>query len=436
MEKIQGGLGYTQEERPVSFGDWTRGRRLQSIGTNAGAEALPFQSWRHFKEAFAPELIQRAITESPIPVAACLDPFGGSGTTALGCQFLGVRPVTVEVNPYLADLIEAKLSIYDVDEIARDFSTLVRNANKQRLKPQRFYSSAPPTFVEPGINGRWLFDARVAARMAAYVAALPSVRRIANRRLFRVLLGGVLINASNVVVSGKGRRYRRHWEQRELTGADLDEAFCQAVESAVRDVLQYGTRAEQRYTVLCGDARKLLAEQKPVDLCVFSPPYPNSFDYTDVYNVELWGLRYLTQSADNTRLRLATLASHVQIKRHFSPPPAGSVLLDRTIKRLRSREKNLWDRRIPDMVGNYFFDLSKVIRGVRALLQKGGQIWIVVGDSKYVGVRIDVAEIISQLAPNLRCKVVTQEPFRSMRSSIQQGGSHNLNETLLILGRS
>ena len=92
------------------FQDWINGREVVSLGTNAGAPALPFQNWRRIKEAFAPELIARALTESPVPVQRCIDPFGGSGTTGLACQFLSVHPVVAEVNPYLADLIEAKLS--------------------------------------------------------------------------------------------------------------------------------------------------------------------------------------------------------------------------------------------------------------------------------------------------------------------------------------
>src|SRR5688572_22616815 len=84
------------------FDRWTKGRTIRSVGTNAGAAELPFQNWRRFKEAFAPELIREAVEASRIPVKNCLDPFGGSGTTALACQFLGVEPVTVEVNPFLA----------------------------------------------------------------------------------------------------------------------------------------------------------------------------------------------------------------------------------------------------------------------------------------------------------------------------------------------
>ena len=44
----------------VSFQSWTKQRNLLSVGTNAGAEVLPFQTWHHFKEAFALELVARA----------------------------------------------------------------------------------------------------------------------------------------------------------------------------------------------------------------------------------------------------------------------------------------------------------------------------------------------------------------------------------------
>jgi hypothetical protein len=419
----------------VSIDDWIGGRTIFSLGTNAGADVLPFQAWRNFKEAFAPELVRRAISESPVPVRKCLDPFGGSGTTALACQFLGVRPTTIEVNPYLADLIEAKLVAYDISALARDFATLVRVANKKRLSAAKFFSAAPPTFVEPGVDSRWIFDSAIAARLASYVASLETIESVTNRRLLRVLLGGVLIDSSNVIVSGKGRRYRRGWEDRYRTAADLDEAFCSAVENAVGDILRYANRTEPGYSVLRGDARSLLKKVKRVDIAIFSPPYPNSFDYTDVYNVELWGLRYLCRAEDNTRLRLGTLESHVQIKRCFSAPPAESTLLKKTLRALCAKRDDLWNPGIPDMVGGYFADMRHTIKMIADRLPTNGQIWMVVGDSRYAGVSIPVADILAQLAGSVRCRLITKEPFRSMRTSAQQGGSASLSETLLVLGR-
>ena len=70
-----------------------------------------------------------------------------------------------------------------------------------------------------------------------------------------------------------------------------------------------------------GDTRKRMADlDGPFDLILFSPPYPNSFDYTDIYNLELWVLGYLASAEDNLTLRRATLRSHVQIKRDDDLP--------------------------------------------------------------------------------------------------------------------
>jgi len=417
----------------ASFDNWIGGRNVQSLSTNAGTNAIPFQSWRHFKEAFAPELVRRAIAESPIPITTCLDPFGGSGTTALSCQFLGVRPIIIEVNPFLADLIEAKLAHYDPESIARDFGRLVRKANALDLDPIDFYSTAPLSFVEPGLKNRWIFDVPVAARLAAYVAALTLIENETNRRLFRILLGGTLIELSNVIISGKGRRYRGAWQKRQRSAEDVDDLFCRAVEIAIIDIMRYADRAYRGYCILRGDARRLASKTESPDISIFSPPYPNSFDYTDVYNVELWALRYFKGPLDNTNLRLNTISSHVQIQRDFPHRPAGSPQLEETLSHLTDKRHLLWDRRIPEMVAGYFADIKEVIVKIIGRLAPGGQIWAVVGDSGYAGVRIPVADIITQLCPSMGCSVVTYEPFRSMRTSVQQGRNENLNETLLVL---
>jgi hypothetical protein len=132
--RVSLGARNCERRMQLAYERWTQGREVPTLGTNAGAEVLPFQTWRHFKEAFAPELVARAIKESERTVRRCADPFGGSGTTALTCQFLGVDPVIVEVNPYLADLIEAKLAQYDGAALTRDFGQVLRRSIRGRVQ--------------------------------------------------------------------------------------------------------------------------------------------------------------------------------------------------------------------------------------------------------------------------------------------------------------
>lgn len=414
----------------IAFDQWTKGRKINTLGTNAGAEKLPFQTWRHFKEAFAPELVARAVRESHVPVRTCIDPFGGSGTTALACQFLGVEPITMEVNPYLADLIEAKLTAYDSTSLTHDFGHIIRAVRSMRSSHD--LSWLPATFVAPGINNRWLFEYDVAQRIESYRTAVAGVSNPAHQMFFRAILGGFLVEVSNVLISGKGRRYRQNWQLRKHTPETVDQHFLTRVQKALYEIARYASRPVSQYTLIRGDCRETIPSAPLADLAVFSPPYPNSFDYTDVYNVELWALGYLKDSAGNRLLRQSTLASHVQIQRNYAPRPLGSATLDEVSQKLHASRDLLWSRWIPDMVDGYFADMRGVMTSLASRLNPQGEAWAVVGDSLYANTHIPVAKILAELAPVCGFEAVHVEAFRSMRSSAQQGGKEELAESLVV----
>ncbi|MEY2452399.1 MAG: hypothetical protein QOD92_1973 [Acidimicrobiaceae bacterium] len=414
------------------FDDWTSNRPLASLGTNSGAEPLAFQGWHHFKEAFPPELIRQAIEASDSDVVGCFDPFGGSGTTALAAQFLGVPSTTVEVNPFLADVIRAKLAPYESDALTRAFGQVCRRSRRLAPDAADYFAYAPTTFIQPGADGRWLFDTAVAERIAAVLSAIDQEENENHRRFFRVLLGGTLVEASNVVVSGKGRRYRRNWQKQGVDRTSIDDLFARRTTRAIADVHRFSSRPRPRSTVLLGDARRVKPRARH-SLAVFSPPYPNSFDYTDVYNIELWILGYLRDAGENRDLRQATLSSHVQLTREFAPAPAGVIRLDRVLDRLDLIEEELWSPWIPAMIGGYFADLMQVLDRVDAALTSGSQCWIVIGDSRYGGVHVPSGRIVVDLATTMGWRVRSAASFRSMRTSPQHGGRRALPETLVVL---
>jgi hypothetical protein len=423
--------------QPVTFSDWVGRRSISCLGTNAGAEKLPFQQWRWFKEAFAPELIARAVEESEIVVKRCIDPFGGSGTTALACQYLGIDPITIEVNPYLADLIESKLHSYDVAALQRTFSRIVSKVNHVDVGHgmRELKSNAPATFIEPGENGNFVFFRDVLRRIIAYREVIEGLRDPSVKRLFRVLLGAITIPVSNVTISGKGRRYRGGWLERRPTAIDVDRTFAKQTEMAFADIRNFGRRACSTYTVLRGDARQLLRGAPTGELAVFSPPYPNSADYTDVYNVELWTMGYIGDWNENIKLRRDTLTSHVQLKRQYASPPRESKLLTSILTRLGDRRSTLWHPDIPEMIGAYFADLCVILKSLHTRLAPRGRVYIVIGDSRYANVKIPAAAILCTLAHSLGYTLVGSDSFRSMRVAPQQGGQRGLSETLIILRR-
>lgn len=417
------------------FDEWVGARRVQHLGSNAGAEPLPFQSWHRFKEAFPPELIKQLIEGAPGEIESCIDPFGGSGTTALAAQFLGVSSTTIEINPFLVDVIRSKVQAYEAEKLGTDLSRVRRSAQMYEppSDPAELFTDVPPTFIEPGLDDRWIFDREVAEQLAALLAAIAPLPDATHRRFFRTLIGGLLADVSNVIVSGKGRRYRRNWQDRRFAADAVVDLFCERAKDAIGDVYEFADRPKVRAHVLHGDARAMATRRKH-DIAIFSPPYPNSFDYTDVYNLELWMLGYLTNSQDNRELRLSTVTSHVQLLRDYTEAPSGSKTLEQILSDLTDIEDELWSRWIPSMVGAYFADLMQVIDRLRTRLRPGAQCCIVVGDSRYGGVLVPTARILGELAATHEWELERSEPVRAMRSSAQQGLT-DLSETLLVLSR-
>jgi len=219
----------------VQFKDWTQNRKLSTLGTNAGSQILPFQTWHRFKEAYAPELIERAIRESEIPVHRLLDTFGGSGTSALAAQFLGVDSTSIEINPFLADVIKAKTHQYESGILTHDLGLVVKNTLRSEGRLERF-AHCPPTFVEPGVKGRYIYSAPIAKILSALLDSIEELKEKSHQRLFKVILGGILVSVSNVYVNGKGRRYRRGWENRNIKPEMVLDMFVQSAARAIEEI--------------------------------------------------------------------------------------------------------------------------------------------------------------------------------------------------------
>lgn len=415
-------------------GNWLESYTEEApTSSNQGAGSTPFQRWFHFKEAFSPKFVADTLGALPYKVDRCLDPFGGSGTTAVTARMLGISSTVVEVNPFLADLIEAKLTPVPAARFCASYECLMTGLEIESGDSLPI-EGMPLTMAEPGLKGRFVFAANVYATVRAIVRA--SARLPTNEaRLLKVLLGAVLVRNSNVTINGKGRRYRRGWEARRRSPADLIASLDDAVDKAAADLTSYAGLRRGKHVVLRGDARSALARVEQADVAIFSPPYPNSFDYTDVYNLELWMLGYLNSTADNRALRHLTLRSHVQMKWRMTQCVAKSEALRATLDALGQARADLWNPHIPEMIGYYFDDLAMVFAQLRRILAPGRHVVIAIGDSQYGGIHVDVASILVECVLPLGFRLAERGAIRSMRNSSQHGGGFKLSEHCLVFER-
>lgn len=78
---------------------------LAPLVTGEEAGRAPWHRWLPYRQKFSPGLVDRFLKGAKGPI---LDPFGGSGTTAIAAAQRGVRAVCVEAVPVLAFLTRAR----------------------------------------------------------------------------------------------------------------------------------------------------------------------------------------------------------------------------------------------------------------------------------------------------------------------------------------
>ena len=379
----------------LSFERTPSTRDLESIDA-VGAAALPRHRWYFVKEAFSPNVVVRAVEDARVgPDNIVLDPFVGSGTVPLCCSAARLQAIGVEVNPFLASVARAKLQRTRPKTLLRYTPIVHRGMANSRPSPLESFS----TFSDGGSASKWLFNREVLRVFEGGWRATTSVYPPV-RDLLRLGLIGAAMDVCNASKDGKCLRYRRDWRDLAFDDVSFTHAFERRVQEIVED-LESAPLKKTDTSIMTADARHDLQKHmgsRRFKLCVTSPPYLNSFDYTDVYRPELFLGRFVKSMAELRELRLRTLRSHTQIKwddpkeeefgPHFSP----------VLQEIKNQKESLWNPRIPKMIRAYFEDMRLILRQLKRLAEEHASVWIVVSTSAYGGVEIPVDLIVADIA--------------------------------------
>jgi hypothetical protein len=396
---------------------------------------LPRHRWYPFKEGFSASLVANFLMEHGAGrPGVILDPFTGSGTSLLEAAAWGWRGVGVEVNPFMRFLATVKSEREYRPERVWHYWQKVMDDGVASDGSWRLPRSS--TLVARPDLDKWLFNRSVARR---YEQLRSSIERVIQpgkyRRLLTLGLVAGAVRASNAKRDGKCWRYKTGWRLRRYRSDDVDAGFCEVMQGYADDVAAMPKLAGKAEVVL-GDSRVWL--QRParalgeVDLILTSPPYLNSFDYTDIYRPECFLLGVAESAQDLREMRFRTMRSHVQVD-WPEAEPSSVRLVGRIVKRVQSRE--LWNRKLPSMINAYFVDLEGVVKACEGMLRPNGVLGMVVASSAYSGIVVPVQRILEEIMA--RCGLGVE--VRDLRST--SGNGHHQNRSgkalveSLVLGR-
>jgi len=124
-----------------------------------------------------------------------------------------------------------------------------------------------------------------------------------------------------------------------------------------------------------------------IDLAVFSPPYPNNIDYTEVYKAEAWVAGMYVNNMEMRAQRHKSLRSHpsVRFAEEYAYPSGPNVeLYDSLIAPLLDAvPSGRYSMQRLRTIKGYTDDMNSVLATVSASLRPGGYAYCVVANSRH-----------------------------------------------------
>lgn len=393
------------------------------LGRLAGARDRdePGHRWWAYKEAFSPVLVRHILDNWTGLEGPVLDPFAGTGTSIMVANERNLSAVGVELLAYpqwaANTAIRAKGA--DADRL-RELVHAAAKAGHQGGDGQAL----------PAPAASWALSVEVTRALLAIRRAIgPRGTSVEVDLAHLALLSGVEA-VSTSVKDGTSLRHRDRQRDGQTTrpgrkgleasAHDVIEKF-QCVANLIIDDLPKLPAGDATGAVIRADARQLPLADASVGCAIFSPPYPNRYDYSSVYQLEL-AVGGFVRSPDELRaVRKSLLRSHLE-----APPPLAPTMADPGIVALLQSVATAAAAGTADagrtlrMLVGYFDDMAAVLEGLARVLRPGAPAACVVATQTYFGTAVPTDIMIASLAQRAGLIVEGIWVLRHKRVAVQQ----------------
>ena len=315
-----------------------------------------------------------------------LDPFMGSGTTAVETLLSGNIPYGTEMDPFARLVSESSTTIYT----EKEFTEI------DKLYDQIMYSW---TRCEPGeipdLQGieRWFKDGDL-EKLLMLRSCIKGLVPDAFLPFFTIVFADCIKPVSKMERQSTKPYISSKYEKKTKSVEESFSYSYKAHYAALHEMAQRFTFIPQNPIIWLGnDATSFKCEPNLIDVAITSPPYINAFDYSQCIKVESSLCGIMTNE-------LITELREVQVghaKRRFQDiEDIVKSIFDPYFKQIK--EKNPIKA---DTCLGYFNDILNNLICVQKALKNDGEYHIIIGDSNICGIEIPTHDIIAKIATKI-----------------------------------
>lgn len=402
-------------DQTLLFADWDAPGippRQRAHLTFKANQSLGRHNWLRLTPAYSRHLVDQLVRALG-PCDHVLDPFCGTGTTALTCAEHGIRADTVDINPFLVWLANAKFTTYTKEE----------RAEAERFQARLRLPAEKNGFWHPPLADieKWWTEEELAPLSSLFnsikeAAVSESARNLLFSAFCRVAIETAAVSFGHQSMSFKPRNGENGILKscaREQVSDLFRRRIAEILEAADTELDGSLARA------FLGDSRNLHETLRAKYSCVItSPPYPNRMSYIRELRPYMYWLGYLQNGRQAGELDWqaigGTWGCATSNLMRWQPSEAARVPfqgLDTMISGISQRSEVLGR-----YVHKYFEDCVHHFRSLARVLHGGATVHYIVGNSKFYDEMVHTEEIYAALMRDNGFENVRIENIRKRNS--------------------
>ena len=367
----------------------------------------PIHRWYSYLEGYSSCLIDDIVMEIGLEnIRVIYDPFCGTGTTALVASSHGIKSYYCETNPFMQQVIEAK-----INSVKKLRDTGIRSKHLKKFLQELEDYSFQFYLEEPTWDGfEKFFDSEVLAQLKDLKRKVDDISDDDTRNIAIVLLASVTVRASKMIRQGD-LRFAKETEKKDEDKDILSNFICK-IKLAIDDIESDNCPTLAETIRLTDDSRDIEVENQ-IDCVITSPPYLNGTNYIRNTKLELKLSGHVISEKDLPHYHSKGIISGIN---NVSNRNTNFKVLDSVRPYLEKLEPVAYDKRIPIMVAGYFNDMGKVIERLSHAMKDNGYFIMDIGDSQFAGVHIPTHEILTKICKDYGFELYEEDILRERRS--------------------